>query len=98
MLPRLSCRRCLEHFYVSLEEAEEQDFQVVEMEEQDIAGEVPFVFAEEDDEDASMSGASGSGVQEGPPHRSACQDFPAVMTMAAERVGLPLPHHFHRSR
>jgi len=105
MLPRLSRRHRLEHFqayYVSPEEAEDQDLEVVEMEEQDVAGEVPFVFAipagraapfveEEDDKDASMIGASGSGVQEGPPHRSARQDFPAVMTMAAERVGLPLP-------
>jgi len=82
---------------------------VVEMEEQDVTGEVPFTFAipvsraapfveEEEDEDFSGSGASGSGVHEGPPHRSARQDFPLVMAMAAERVGLPLPHHYHRSR
>ena len=82
------------------EEAEDQDLKVVEMGEQD--DEVPFVFAiprgrvatfteEEDDEDASLSGTFGSGGQEGPTHRSARLDFPAVMTLAAERVGLPLP-------
>ena len=38
---------------------------------------------EEEDEDASVSG--------GPTLRSARVDFPAVMTLAAERVGLPLP-------
>jgi len=108
MLPRLSRRHRLEHFqayYVSPEEAEDQvDLELVEMEEQDVAGDVPFIFAipagraapfveEEDDKDSSMSGASGSSVQEGPPHRSARQDFPLVMVMAmaAERVGLPLP-------
>ena len=66
MLPRLSRRHRLEHFqayYVSPEEAEDQYLEVVEMEDQDVAGEVPFVFAipasraapfveEEDDEDA----------------------------------------------
>jgi len=78
------------------------ELDVVEMEEQDVAGEVLFTFAipvgwaglfveEEDDEGFSVSGASGSGVHEGPPHRSACQDFPLVMAMAAERVGLPPP-------
>ena len=47
---------------------------------------VPFVFAiprgrvatftgEEYDEDASLSGTSGSGSQEGPAHRSARLDF-----------------------
>ena len=103
MLPRLSRRHRLEHFqayYVSPEEAEGQDLEVVEMEEQDVSGEVPFVFAilagraapfvdEEDDEDGSLSGASRSGVQEGPPHRSARQDFPVVMTMAACRATAP---------
>ena len=48
MLPWLSRRHRLEHFqvyYVSPEEAEDQDLEVVEMEEQDVAAEVPFVFA-----------------------------------------------------
>jgi len=96
----------MEHFqayYVSPEETEDHvDLEVVEMEEQDAAGGMPFVFAipagrpapfveEEDDEGSSMSGASGSGTQDGPPHRSARQDFPSVMAIAAERVRLPLP-------
>ena len=68
----------------------------------DDLNEVPFeftlprdrvvAFAEgEDDEDASLSDTFGSGGQEGPAYRSAWLDFPAVMTLAAERVGLPLP-------
>jgi len=70
------------------------------MDEQD--DEVPFEFTlprgrvaafaeEEGHEDASLSGTFGSGGQEGPAHRSACLDFPAVMTLAAGRMGLPLP-------
>jgi len=45
MLPRLCRGHRLEHFqayYVSPEKAEDQDLEVVEMEEQDVAGEVPF--------------------------------------------------------
>ena len=113
LLPRLRRQHRLEHFqahYVSPDEAEDQgELDVVEMEEQDVAGEVPFKFAipvsraapfveEEEDEDFSVSVASGSGVHEGPPHRSARQDFPLVMAMAAERVGLTLPHHCRQNR
>jgi len=66
----------------------------------DIAEAVQFMFAipagqmapfagEEDDEDFSLSGTSGSGIHGSPPPRSVRQDFPLVKTMAAERVGLP---------
>ena len=69
VLPQLSRRHRLEHFqayYVSPEEVEGQvDLKVVEMEEQDVAGEVPFVFAipagraaqfvEEEDDDCHRS-------------------------------------------
>jgi len=68
---------------------------------------VPFVFAMpadrtgplvgERDDNTSLSDTSG-GRQEGPQHRSARQDFPAVMTMVAKRVGLPLPHCCHQGR
>jgi len=81
LIPRLSRHRRLEHFqaqYVSPEEAEDQDLEVVEMEEQDVG--VPFVFAmpagragpgrQEDDDVTSLSDASGAGLQEGPQHRS----------------------------
>ena len=89
LIPRLSRHRRLEHFqaqYVSPEEAEDWDLKVVEMEEQD-AG-VPFVFAMpagraapfvEEEDDASLSDASGAGLQEGPQR----QDFSAVMNMEA---------------
>ncbi|KAL3046901.1 hypothetical protein OYC64_021176 [Pagothenia borchgrevinki] len=82
MIPLLSRRHRGHNFRVKFgppEEAEDEDLEVVEMGEQD--DEVPFVFAiprgqvatftgEEDDEDASLSGTSGSGGQEGPAHRS----------------------------
>ena len=75
---------------------EDQDLDVVEMGESGDE-ETPFRFSlpwdqttpipeeedDEDDEDASLSG--------GPTLRSARMDFPAVMTLAAQRVGLPLP-------
>ena len=61
----------------------------------------PFA-GEEDDEDLSLSGTSGSGVHGSPLPRSVRQDFPLVMTMAAERVGLPPqgagPHGHSMSR
>ena len=71
------------------------DHAVVEMEEHDDG--VPFVFAmpadraapvvggRDDDDDTTLSDASG-GLQEGPHHRSARQDFSAVMAMAAEHM------------
>jgi len=80
---------------------DQEELDVVEMGDQDMAGEVPFTFAipaarmapfpgEEDDEDSSLSGTSGSGFHEGLPPRSVHKDFPLVITMAAERVG-PCP-------
>ena len=77
---------------------EDPDLEVVDMDDLD---DVPFEFAlprdrvvdfveGEDDEDVSLSVTFGSGGQEGPALRSAQLDFPAVMTQAAERVGLPL--------
>ena len=116
MIPRLNHRHRGEHFRVKFgPQVEDQDLEVVEMDELD--DEVPFDFTlprgwvatftkGEDDEDASLSDTFGSGGQEGPAHRSARLDFPAVMTLAAERVGLPLPPplpqrpvmaHFHYS-
>jgi len=87
-LPRLRRQHRLEHFqahYVSPDEAQDQEeLEVVEMEDQEVAEEVPFVFAipacraapfveEEEDEDFSLSGASGSGVHRaGLPVRISC--------------------------
>ncbi|XP_034080847.1 uncharacterized protein LOC117551874 [Gymnodraco acuticeps] len=50
----------------------------------------PSIEERDVDDDTSLSGISGDR-QEGQQHRSAGQDFPAVMTMAAECAGLPLP-------
>lgn len=98
-LPRLRRIHRLDHFQqaryaVPEDDLDRGDVEVVEMDE-----EVPFVFAlpasraaplseEGEDEDFSLSGVSGSV---GPPRRSVNQDFPVVMAMAAERVGLELP-------
>jgi len=83
-LLRLRRQHRLEHFqahYISPDEVQDQEeLEVVEMEDQEVAGEVLFVFAilagraapfveEEEDEDFLVSGASGSGVHEGPPRR-----------------------------
>jgi len=99
LIPRLSRRQRLEQFqerYVSPEEAEDPDLEVVDMEEHDEG--VPFVFAmpadgtgplvgERDDDDTSLSDTSG-GRQEGPHHRSARDDYGggACMATAAGRV------------
>jgi len=102
MIPQLNRRHRGDLFRVKFgppEEAEDQDLKVVEMGEQD--DEVPFVFTiprgrvatvteEEDDEDASLSGTFGPAARR-VQHRSARLDFPAVMTLVVERVGLPLP-------
>jgi len=96
MIPRLTWQHRGEHLLkgdARQEEPEDQDLDVVEMGESGDE-EVPFWFSlpwgqttpileEEDDEDASLSG--------GPTLRSARMDFPAVMTLAAERLGLPIP-------
>jgi len=96
VIPRLTRQHRGYHFLTRgapQEEPEDQDLNVVEMGEPGDE-EVPFWFSlprgqmtpipeEEDNEDASLSG--------GPTLRSARLDFPAVVTLAAERVGLPLP-------
>ena len=73
-------------------EEEDVDLEVVEM---DDLEDVPFEFVLPRDrvvDDISLSDTPpGSDSQEGPALRSARLDFPAVMTQAAERVGLPLP-------
>nr|XP_010765826.1 PREDICTED: uncharacterized protein LOC104942320 [Notothenia coriiceps] len=81
MLPRLRHQHRLEHFhahYVSSDEAEDQvELDVVEMEDQDVAGEVPFMFTIPagrvasfvEKEDFSLSGASESGIHEDLPVR-----------------------------
>ncbi|XP_033976080.1 uncharacterized protein LOC117474148 [Trematomus bernacchii] len=77
-------------------EEEDVDLEVVEM---DDLEDVPFEFVLPrdrvvdftEDDDISLSDTPGSDSQEGPALRSARLDFPAVMTQAAERVGLPLP-------
>ena len=101
LIPQISRRQRLVQFrdcYVSPVEDPEVD--VVEMEDHEEG--VPFVFAmpadragpllgeRDDDGDTSSSDVSGDR-QEGQQHRSAQQDFPAVMTMAAEHVDLSLP-------
>ena len=108
MLPRLRRQHQWEHFqahYVPQQGDETDDqaeLDVVEMGDEDVAGEVPFTFAiragwmapfveEEDEEDFSLLGTSGSGVHGSPPPWSVRQDIPLVMAMAAECVGLPLP-------
>ena len=102
LIPRLSRRQRLVHFgdcYVP--PMEDPELEVVEKEDRDEG--VPFVFAmpadrtgplvgerDDDDDNTSLSDASGD-CQAGQQRRSARQDFPAVMTMEAELVGLPLP-------
>jgi len=101
VIPRLTRQHRGDNFLARCgpqEEPEVQDLDVVEMGEPGNE-EVPFWFSlpwgqmapvpeEEDDEDASLSG--------GPTLRSAWLDFPAVMTLAAERVAYRSPHRCHR--
>ena len=79
------------------------------MGDEDVAGEVPFTFAipagriapfvEDDEESRTSCYRAHPGPASMEVHRrSVRQDFPLVMAMAAERVGLPLPHHCRQNR
>ncbi|KAL3045384.1 hypothetical protein OYC64_013620 [Pagothenia borchgrevinki] len=94
-IPRRTREHRGQHFLekiAPLEESEELDLDVVDMgdsgsEETSFRFSLPWGQAVPvpmgDDDDASLSG--------GPTLSSARMDFPAVMTLVAEHVGLPLP-------
>ena len=92
MIPRLTREHRGQHFLARgapHEESKDQDLDVVEIGEPGDE-EAPFQFCLPwgqmtpiPDKDASLSG--------GPTLKSARIDFPALMTLVAERVGLPLP-------